>query len=263
MFNKHWPETGCTAIVPIGSSGILGNTLGLPRYNQWLRHITYLTSDALSVFVGLLLGDAHFFRAGGSKAKDSAYYIIGFTQSLINFPFVWHTILEIFHCLPSIPKVRLAKGTPPGTDSKELRGVGWKDRFRFDLRTRALPVFSFLADLFILPNGRKGIKVDLFHYLTPKALAFWIMCDGHRTMGGLSLCTDSYTIQELVILINILIIRYDLKCTIHKAGNHHRIYISADSMAQLRTIVGPHMSPFSMYKLAGMSRKDYTDSLTK
>lgn len=161
MFNKHWPETGCTAIVPIGIQGILGNTLGLPKYNEWLRHITYLTSDALSVFVGLLLGDAHFIRAGGSKAKDSAYYVIGFTQSLINFPFVWHTFLEILHWLPSIPKVRLNKG-----------GGVWKDRFRFDLRTRALPVFSFLADLFIFPDGRKGIKVDLFHYLTPKALAF-------------------------------------------------------------------------------------------
>jgi hypothetical protein len=36
--------------------------------------------------------------------------------------------------------------------------------------------------------------------------------------------------------------RYNLKCSLHtRSGGQHRIYISAKSMALLRTIVEPHM----------------------
>jgi len=42
----------------------------------------------------------------------------------------------------------------------------------------------------------------------------------------LLLCTDSYTIKETVILMNILMIKYDISCTIRYYNNHYsRIYI--------------------------------------
>ena len=52
------------------------------------------------------------------------------------------------------------------------------------------------------------------------------MGDGQRTESGLVLCTDSYTIKEVVFLVNVLIIRYNLICTIreNKIGKY-RIYI--------------------------------------
>lgn len=43
------------------------------------------------------------------------------------------------------------------------------------------------------------------------------MGDGSRKNKGLLLCTDSFTIQEVVLLMNILIIKYNLKCTLHKS----------------------------------------------
>ena len=53
------------------------------------------------------------------------------------------------------------------------------------------------------------------------------MGDGVNYKGkGLGLATDSYTIQDTVRLMNVLIIRYNLKCSLHtRKKDQHRIYI--------------------------------------
>jgi len=78
------------------------------------------------------------------------------------------------------------------------------------------------------------------------------MSDGAYSHGGLILCTDCFTVSEVIILMNILMIRYSLKCTLQTAKGLPRIYISRSSMAQLRSLVKPHMQPFSAYKLHGL-----------
>jgi hypothetical protein len=66
---------------------------------------------------------------------------------------------------------------------------------------------------------------------------------------GLTICTDNYTLNGVVRLINILKIRYDLDCTIHYSRGLPRIYIKANSMDKLRQIITPHIISFSAYKL--------------
>jgi hypothetical protein len=64
----------------------------------------------------------------------------------------------------------------------------------------------------------KIIPKDIFNLLEPVALAHWIQGDGkYVASGGLRLCTDSYTIQDVVRLINVLMVRYELICTVHKS----------------------------------------------
>ena len=51
--------------------------------------------------------------------------------------------------------------------------------------------------------------------LTRVALAYMIAGDGTSDHGyGLILCTDSFTIQDTVRLMNVLIIRYNLECNL-------------------------------------------------
>lgn len=86
--------------------------------------------------------------------------------------------------------------------------------------------------------------------LTPVALAHVIMGDGYATRHGLILCTDSYTLQDIVRLINVLIIRYRLECLIrYHTSTQPRIYIREGSMPLLRTIVKPHMCSSMLYKI--------------
>jgi len=115
-----------------------------------------------------------------------------------------------------------------------------------------MPCFTELRSLFY-PNGIKIVPQNIFELLTPIALAHLIMGDGSVQQYGLIICTNSYSVQDVVRLMNVLIIRYRLECKIRlqKQNNkiEYMIYISQSSMPLLRTIVFPYMHPSMLYKL--------------
>lgn len=119
--------------------------------------------------------------------------------------------------------------------------------------TRALPCLSEIYELFY-PKGavlkEKIIPSNIYELLTPIALAHVIMGDGSARDSGLTLCTDCYTINDVVKLMNVLIIRYGINSTLQqKRDNQYRIYIRSSSMPLLRSIVTPHMHSSMLYKL--------------
>ncbi len=77
------------------------------------------------------------------------------------------------------------------------------------------------------------------------------MGDGSVQRHGLILCTDSYSIEDVVRLINVLMIRYRLECSLRfYRKNQYRIYIRQDSMSILRTIVTPYFHSSMLYKIS-------------
>jgi hypothetical protein len=86
--------------------------------------------------------------------------------------------------------------------------------------------------------------------MNPIVLAHWICVDGSHVKSGLVLCTDSYTIKEIVFLMNILMLKFDLECTLreHNKGQF-RIYIKKNSMDKLRDFVLPYMVKTMHYNL--------------
>jgi hypothetical protein len=99
-----------------------------------------------------------------------------------------------------------------------------------------MPCITELHSLFYSKSQTGGfVKIvphNIYELLTPSALAHLIMGDGTFKSKGISICTDSYTIQDTVRLMNVLILRYELKCTLQKASNGlgYRIYISRHSV---------------------------------
>ena len=76
------------------------------------------------------------------------------------------------------------------------------------------------------------------------------MGDGSaQAKNGLIICTDCYSTRETIKLMNVLIIRYGLNCTLHKKNSSYRIHISQKSMANLLSIVESYMCPSMMYKI--------------
>lgn len=76
------------------------------------------------------------------------------------------------------------------------------------------------------------------------------MGDGDARQHGLILCTNSYSVQDVVLLMNVLMIRYRLDCTIRlKRENEYLIYIREGSMSLLRSIVTPYFHQSMRYKL--------------
>ncbi|RUS34416.1 homing endonuclease [Jimgerdemannia flammicorona] len=98
----------------------------------------------------------------------------------------------------------------------------------------------------LIPEGH-----IMYLLLSPIALAHWIMSDGqsHGNLG-LFLCTHSFSIPDVVRLMNVLMVRYNLDCTLRMDhGKYPMIYIQARSMPKLQTIVSSYMDPSMLYQI--------------
>lgn len=112
-----------------------------------------------------------------------------------------------------------------------------------------MPCLTELHSLFY-PNGIKIIPHNIYELLTPPALPHFIMGDGAAKSHGLTLCVDSYSIQDIIRLMNVLIIRYRLEFKFRfSTPSQPRILIRQRSMPLLRAIVSPHMHSSMIYKL--------------
>jgi hypothetical protein len=100
--------------------------------------------------------------------------------------------------------------------------------------TRALPCLTEIYSLFYI-DSKKVIPHNIYELLTPAALAHLIMGDGTALPQGLILCTNSFSLPDIVRLMNVLMIRYSLECTNHIKRRpsqkiEHLIYIKERSM---------------------------------
>jgi len=67
---------------------------------------------------------------------------------------------------------------------------------------------------------------------------------------GLTLCTDSYQYSEILILIEMFKIKFNINCKPQKRGiNTWRINISGKQMPVLRNLVKPYMHADMLYKI--------------
>ena len=63
-------------------------------------------------------------------------------------------------------------------------------------------------------EGKKVVPLDLYNLLDYEALAHGIIGDGTRVYKGITLQTQSFIVKKCVFIINILIYKYNLKCSI-------------------------------------------------
>ena len=89
----------------------------------------------------------------------------------------------------------------------------------------------------------------IYDLLDPISLAHWIMGDGVKLNKSLVLCTDSFSLQEVVDLRNILEIKFNLKSSIIVwKNNGTQIYFLQESKSKLIKLVEPHILPSLVYK---------------
>ena len=184
------------------------------------------------IIIGLLLSDG--WLTFSSKANKNAR--LGFTQSGINGMYFWFVFWSLSHYCSSYPVLR-------------IRSRLGNKNIEWQLLTRAMPCITELYHLFYVNPDKKVIPQNIYELLTPVALAHWILGDGSAIGSGLRLGTDSFTIKECVLLINVLIIKFNLNCSLHLLENKPRIYISAKSKNNLISIVKPHMTSSMYFKL--------------
>lgn len=111
------------------------------------------------------------------------------------------------------------------------------------------------VNMFLSEGNIKILPLDIEKYLNPITLAYWICDDGQQVKrGGITLCTDNYTLTEVELLIKALANRYNLECSIHyKKGKaekmYHRIYIKKNFLDSIKPIIIPYIHESFLYKL--------------
>jgi hypothetical protein len=75
------------------------------------------------------------------------------------------------------------------------------------------------------------------------------MGDGAKRNKGIILCTDCFNLKEVVLLMNILLIKFDIKSTIHFDNNRPRIYINQKELNIIIPYIMPYFVKHFLYKL--------------
>lgn len=106
-----------------------------------------------------------------------------------------------------------------------------------------------MHDLFYI-NKKKVVSDKLIHYLkSPISLAVWVMDDGTLFHNSLTICTDSFSYNEHLILKEILKNNFNLNAKIIKYGKYYRLRFSVSETVKLSSLIEPFMIEKMNYKI--------------
>ena len=194
--------------------------------------------DVISVIIGSLLGDSY------ANARSIEGTRIRYKQSIIHKDyFFW--LYEFFYSRGYCTNLEPRKYT-----SRIKKHNVTTEYYGYEFNTFTFRSFNWIHKMFY-KKGKKVINLKLKPYLTPLALAIWIMDDGCWTKAGVRIAANSFTKQEVKLLVTWLKDLFDIDCTLQKLtwADQHSIYIKAKSVLKLRKLVLPHMHKSMYYKL--------------
>jgi hypothetical protein len=90
--------------------------------------------------------------------------------------------------------------------------------------------------------------------LSWEALAHWISGVGTYN-SGVRIQTESFNVKQVVFIINILIIKFNLDCSLHKQRGYSIIYIKSKSLKKNLKNLLPYIDNSMKYKLLGNKYK--------
>ena len=175
---------------------------------------------------------------------------LAFKQSSLKFSYFMSVYMLLSHYCKSYPTLGFAKLKRPGV-GKTFPGARVSRALQFSSRSLYGFTELFLSFYRVNAVGKlvKVVPLDIYNMLTIQGLAHWISGDGTKKSNSMRLYTNSFTIEDNVRLINVLIIKFNCKCTLHYSKGASYIAISAKSMRDLYPLLVPHMLPEMLYKL--------------
>lgn len=192
--------------------------------------------EILSIFHGVILGKSHAERRGSclgtrvslSQESNSSEYLLWLHAQIYNRGY----------CSPVPPKIQTRLGK------------GGKQRYIYRFHTFTYSSLdSFYSAWYT--NRIKQVPNNIAEFITPLALAIWIIDEGTRVGRGIKLCMNSFRYQDCTRLTQVIYDLYNFKSSVQSAGTpgQYHIYIWAESISDLRSAVIPHMVSSILYKL--------------
>ena len=248
--NPHYIKENnkCKSIVIYGSN--LQSSINLPKFTSIVSYMVNIPNNILSPLVGILLSDGHieyksrktlnsgkeisYFKTKNSKIYSNINSRFRFKQSIDHLEYLYYVFNILSPYCISYP--RLVKTR-----------VNCRDFYGIEVITRALPCFTVLRDMFY--RGRnKIIPENLYDLLTYEGLAHIIMGDGSIKFNGILLNLQAFSVKELILFINVLKLKFNIDCTLHKSRNHYTVYIKVESSRKLYPKIKNYIVPSMRYK---------------
>jgi hypothetical protein len=187
-----------------------------------------LSSQAHSIVVGSLLGDAYLYPNGTLQIE--------------------HQLKHADYVLWKYENLKGIAGRSPAIVE------------RYDSRTNKTYRSMRFYTKAVLKDFRSGfyrgrkkvIPARIGSLLNPFAMAVWFMDDGGRgarTPKGVVFNTSSYTLREQRILQSVLAEKFGLQTSVHRGGKGFQLYIKRQSFERFVKLVSPALIPQMQYKL--------------
>jgi hypothetical protein len=218
---------------------ITGSILSSRKYYSTGRSLTNAQRSSFSVsphlhevIIGSSLGDLYI-----NKQRNNARLM--FQQGSVHELYMIH-LYDLF-------KDYCGSGLKYIERKPDLRTGKIYSTIRFN--SYSLLCFNYYHSLFYV-DGVKIIPLNIEELLTPVGLAYWAMDDGCKLGNGFKFSTNSYTFEEVQLLVNVLKNNFDLDCSIHNFGkDQFTIFIKQNSMDKFRSLVTPYFHTSMLYKL--------------
>jgi LAGLIDADG DNA endonuclease family len=198
-----------------------------------------ITNKVSDLLIGTLLGDGNLQTTNGQTWRYRAIH------KAIHAPYIMHKYEILKDYCQSEPKY-----------SSVFDDRNQKSYERYTFNTLVSDDFRFFGQLFYQEDEekkwKKHVPRNIEKYLTGRALAYWYMDDGALKWKGRSnavrLCTDSFSEEEINILLKALENKFQLKVSIQKKNEITRISILEESYPVLRKLIIPYLLPCMYYK---------------
>ena len=189
----------------------------------------------ISTLVGNLLGDGH-----GEKRVNAVRFHIHLCSKNVEYINWLHLFFsKRGYCSTNKPLL-----------SKQI-GKHNKVYFCLKFRTFSFSSLLWLYDSFYNNSKKKVVPLHIYDLLTPKAFAIWLMDEGGISGQGVKIPTESFTLEEIMILQRSVYDKFNITSTIQRHKNKHILYFPKSQLPVLSTCVKPYMIPCMHYKLNG------------
>ena len=199
--------------------------------------------EVISVLIGSLLGDSY------ASARTIEGTRFSYKQSQVHKDYLFW-LYEFYYkrgyCSNLKPRMYTRKLRNKISDALQET----KQYYGYEFNTFTFRSFNWIYKLFY-KKGTKTVSVKLEQYLTPLALAIWIMDDGGWAKPGVRISSNSFKLEEVQLLANLLKKLFYLNCTVQKINTpgQYSIYIKGESVLKLRKLILPYVIPSMRYKL--------------
>lgn len=198
--------------------------------------------------IGDLLGDGHL-RYGNKNKKGEVTGNCNFSMTLKSKEYTFYLWEKMYK--------DICTNTPPHPWPLAKTG---KPVSQYHFATRSFKELTLLhAEWYKLRDTNKYCKIvplDINTHLAPISLAHWIMGDGYWSKNTLYLCTDSFTYDEVLLLVDSVSTVFNISAGPLRRikGNKEvcwRIRVSSrrENILRLRLLVSPFMISSMKYKI--------------